>query len=118
MNEKKFDWDQWLAEKERQNTERLETNLAKQDRNPYLVLEQGENTFTVLPVVPTPRTSNWGQVQEVFKVQKDGNEYDWAVSIASPLYIEIARKMPNAPVKVTVVRVGEGKQTRLSLIEK
>jgi hypothetical protein len=109
---------QWLAEKEKINNERLESNLAKQDRNSYLMLEQGENKFTLLPIVPTPRTSNWGQEQDIFKVQKNGNEYDGGVSVKSPLYIKIARLMPKAPVEVTIVRVGEGKQTRLSLLEK
>ena len=118
MSGKKVDWDEWLSEKETRNTERIEANLKDQGRSPYLRLEQGENKFTLLPIVPTPKTSNWGKKQEVFKVQKDDTEYDWPITVTSPMYIKIARKMPQAPIDVTVVRVGEGQQTRLSLIEK
>ena len=118
MSDKKSDWKKWLKERETANTERLEANLADQGRSPYLRLEQGENTFTILPILPTPKTSKWGKEQEVFKVQRNDDEYDWPITVTSPLYIKIARKMPKAPVDVTVVRVGMGQQTRLSLLEK
>ena len=109
---------QWLADKEKANTQRMAEKLSKQGRSPYLRLEQGENTFTLLPEIPTPHTSNWGKQQEVFKVQQNETEYDWPITITSPLYIKVARKIPDAPVDMTVVRVGEGQQTRLSIIDK
>ena len=118
MSENTVDWDQWLAEKEKVNTERMEAKLSKLGRNPYLRLDQGENKFTLLPEIPTPKVSNWGKEQEVFRVQKNGDEYDWPITVTSPMYIKIARMMPKAPVDVTVVRVGTGQQTRLSLIDK
>ena len=117
MSESKSDWKTWLAEKEESNNKRLETKLAKQGRNPYLRLEQGENNITLLPVKPTGKTSNWGKEQEVFKVMKDDVEYDWPVTVTSPMYIKVARNMPKAPVELTVVRVGLGQQTRLSIID-
>ena len=109
---------QWLEEKEKANTQRMEEKLIKQGRSPYLRLEQGENTFTLLPTIPTPHTSNWGKQQEVFKVKQNDTEYDWPITLTSPLYIKVARRIPNAPVDMTVVRVGEGQQTRLSIIDK
>lgn len=118
MSENKTNFEKWLKERETANAARLEANLTSQGRSPYLRLEQGENTFTLLPVVPTPKTSKWGKEQEVFRVQKDDHEYDWPVTMTSPLYIKIARKMPKAPIDVTVVRVGTGLQTRLNLLEK
>ncbi|MFC1803282.1 hypothetical protein ACFL0D_04930 [Thermoproteota archaeon] len=117
MSENQTDWEQWLAEKESSNNKRMEAKLSNQGRSPYLRLEQGENKITLLPVTPIPKTSNWGKEQEIFKVQRDGVEYDWPVTITSPMYIRVARNMPKAPVELTVVRVGLGQQTRLSLIE-
>ena len=118
MSEKKVDFNKWLAEKEKTNTKRMEEKLADQGRSPYLRLEQGENTFKLLPIAPQPQTSKWGKEQEVFRVLKKDTEYDWPITLTSPMYIQIARRMPKAPVDVTVVRMGEGQQTRLSLLEK
>ena len=67
MSKSNTNWTQWLAEKESVNTKRMETKLSKQGRSPYLRLEQGENKITLLPVIPSPKTSNWGKEQEVFK---------------------------------------------------
>jgi len=117
VNENRIDWSDWLAEKERINAQRMDTKLAEQGRSPYLRLEQGENKITLLATQPTLKTSNWGKEQEVFKVLKNGIEYDWPVTVTSPMYIKVARKMPRAPVELIVVRVGLGQQTRLSLIE-
>ena len=72
MSKNKVDWNQWLSDKETANNERMKEKMSQQGLKPYLTLEQGENTFTLLPEVPTPKVSNWGTDQEVFKVQKKG----------------------------------------------
>lgn len=118
MNKNEVDFEKWLQEKEQSNAKRLEERLSKQGRSPYLRLDQGENNFTLLPEVPRHQVSNWGKNQEVFKVRKNDVEYDWPITVTSPMYIKVARQMPEAPVDLTVVRVGEGIQTRLTLIDK
>ena len=117
INEENFDWQEWQQAQEAESAKRLETRLAQQGRSMYLRLEQGENNLTLLKQIPTPKTSNWGKEQMVFKVQKNDELYDWAVTITSPMYMKIVNLMTHAPVDVIVVRVGVGQQTRLSLIE-
>jgi len=112
-----FDWQEWQMTQEADNTKRLEKRLAEQGRSMYLRLEQGENNLTLLKEIPTSKVSNWGKEQMVFKVQRNGETYDWAVTITSPLYMKVVNLMTHAPVNIIVVRVGTGKQTRLSLIE-
>ena len=112
-----FDWQQWQMTQEAENAKRLEKRLAEQGRSMYLRLEQGENNLTLLKELPTQKMSNWGKEQMVFKVEKNDELYDWAVTITSPMYMKVVNLMTKAPVDVIVVRVGVGQQTRLSLIE-
>ncbi len=117
ISKENFDWQEWQMTQEAENAKRLEKRLAEQGRSMYLRLEQGENNLTLLKEIPTPKTSNWGKDQMVFKVQRDGETYDWAVTITSPMYMKVVNLMTQAPVDIIVVRVGTGQQTRLSLIE-
>ena len=104
----------YAAEKARIGAER-EAFLADKDYKTFVKWEQGVTGFTLEPVIPRDHES-FGKNKKVFRITIDGEEYDWPVSPRSPMYREVLDRLLEAPVEMRLNRLGEGLQTRYSLI--
>ena len=114
----------WIENARKVNAERLKETLKAKGMSPYLILVQGENSFTLLPVIPVERISSYGRTQGVFKIKQktasaphEGEEFDWPVTVNSPMYMKVVDLLENSPIGVTVIKLGSGKATRLDLKE-
>jgi len=83
---------------------------------PFLTLEKGMNEFTLLPEVPATRWSSFGKEQYCFKVEQDGTDKVWTVTINSPFSREVLDLLRTAPCEATVMKSGSGKDTRYEFI--
>jgi hypothetical protein len=118
MNEKKFNQDKWQTEMKKLKSEQMRENLAKSGRYPFLQLKEGKNKVKLLNEQPREMTSNYGKKQVVYQVIKDGNKFDWPITISSPLFDVVTfKKMPKAPIELTIVRKGRGLETRLRIVD-
>jgi hypothetical protein len=80
---------------------------------PYLgALEVGETSLILQPKVPTDNPDKDGRPRKQFVVKKveGGEDKAWTVNIKSPLYRDLLGFLPKAPIKLRVIRTGEGKQ--------
>ena len=114
---KEVEWDPsaYVATKKAANEARLRDKLAEKGGSPFLKLDSGENTFTLLRREPGSRLSSFNKEQAVFFVEKDGKPYEWTVTESSPLFAGVLDLLAVAPCPVTVIRVGKGQGTRLDL---
>lgn len=76
----------------------------------------GETTVTLLPHIPRNIKSGQYGVREAFRIAVDGVELDWAVNPRSPVYRALVEHLEVAPVEFKLIRTGEGKSTRYSLV--
>jgi len=104
----------YKAEKARIEAER-EAYLADKDYKTFMKWNQGVTGFTLEPVIPRNHES-FGKDKKVFRITIDGEEYDWPVNPRSPMYREVLDRLLEAPVEMRLNRLGEGLQTRYSLI--
>ena len=104
----------YKAEKARIEAER-EAYLADKDYKTFVKWEQGVTGFTLEPMIPRDHES-FGKNKKVFRVTIDDIEFDWPVSPRSPMYREVLDRLLEAPVEMRLNRLGEGLQTRYSLI--
>lgn len=102
------------AEKAKIKKER-EEYLEQKDYKEFVKWPQGVTEFTLEAAIPRPHVS-FGTAKKVFRVSKDGEELDWSVNPRSPMYRELLDLLAEAPCAVKINRLGEGLETRYSLI--
>jgi hypothetical protein len=86
---------------------------------PYLgSLPVGETSLILQAKVPKDDPDRDGKPRKAFVVKKveNGEDFSWTVNIKSPLYRDLLGFLPKSPIKLRVIRTGEGKQeTRYSV---
>jgi len=97
--------------------QRRDEAMKSKGLHPFLSLENGINEFTLEKVMPTTRVSSYDKDQYVFTTTQDGETKDWTVTINSPFAREVLAKLKVAPINVTVMRSGKGKDTRYEFVE-
>ena len=112
MNQTKnsgFDPDKYIEEAKAAQ----EAQLIKEGKRPYLILSEGETTVTVdMQTPPREETGDFGK-KLIFRVENNGKEHDLPCSMSLAKKILYQLKDKNNPM--TLIRAGEGKQTRYSV---
>ena len=101
-------------EKARQEKERAEW-LEAQGYRPFVKWPQGVTEFTLEAIIPRDNVS-FGKDVKVFSVIVDGEEFGWSINPKSPMYGDTLDLLLTAPVDLKINRLGEGLETRYSLI--
>ena len=87
--------------------------------HPYLgSIPIGESRIQLQASIPTDDVDQNDNARKVFLAKKpdDKETYAWTINPRSPLYRELLKALPTAPVWLKIVRTGEGKQdTRYSV---
>ena len=105
-----------FKEKElKQLKEERDAYLEDQDYKEFIKWPQGVTDAILCPVIPRDHLS-FGKAKKVFRVNVDGVEYDWSVTRSSPMYGDMLELLSYKEVKFRLQRMGEGIQTRYSLI--
>ena len=91
--------------------EARQKQLAENGYKEFYTFQQGETTFEIQPD-QILRNSKFGR--SIARIVVNGSEYDWSISPA--IELEVLRAMANGKNKLTLIRVGTGKDdTRYSL---
>jgi hypothetical protein len=107
--------DLFLTEElEKIEKERRES-LAEKGYADFLKLEIGETKLTLQPAIPRLITGGGFGDRRAFRVTLKDQEYDWPVNPRSPMYRQMLELLKKAPIQISVIRVGEGKNTRYDL---
>ena len=78
-------------------------------------LELGVTRLKMLPAIPKDYDGQNGP-RKHFNVMSGSTEHTWSVNPRSPLYRDLLKILPLAPVEIDVVRTGEGRSdTRYSV---
>jgi hypothetical protein len=97
----------WIDEELNEIEKRRQEILEQKDMKPFLKLEIGENIVEFSTEKPRDNPRFAGR--KVFRVKKDGEEYDFSVSVNSTLYRDILRYLKQGKTKLKIVRVGQGR---------
>ena len=105
----------WLDKHQKTVEDRRQKVMKEKGMADFITLEEGETKLTFdTTKEPREQDGDFG-LRTIFRVLKDGKEYDLSASDA------LARKILNAMAAginpMTIIRVGEGKQTRFSIKE-
>jgi hypothetical protein len=102
--------------------ERIETDrkavMAEKGYREFFSLPVGQTTMILHKSVPRITKGDYGE-RKVFRIHQDGKEYDFAINPRSPIYREVIKRLSATTEKsitLTIVRAGEGKQTRYSIV--
>lgn len=107
----------WIDNENNRITKERIDYMEKNDMANFWKPEKGSNKIVLLPKVPRATKSEFGN-KMAFRIEAEGgHQYDWNINPRSPMYRAFVKLLSKAPVAVTVVRVGEGKQTRYDLKE-
>lgn len=102
------------AEQARRAAER-EAYLEEKDYKDFVKWDQGVTEFTLHAVIPREHLS-YGAQKKVFRIEIKGKDFDWSVNPLSPMYGELLVLLLEAPVACRINRLGEGLETRYSLL--
>lgn len=94
-------------------TERREA-MSDKGYAPFAKLGVGETKLTLQPIIPRMIKGGFGD-RKAFKITISGIEYDWAINPRSPMYRQLLVLLRTAPIEITVIKVGEGKNTRYDI---
>lgn len=94
-----------------------EEYMADKDYKDFVKWPQGVTEFTLEAVIPRAHES-FGTPKKIFRVTVDEELLDWSVNPRSPMYRELLDLLSDAPAACRINRLGEGLQTRYSLIYK
>jgi len=101
-----------------QMNENLETKIRAKGDIPYLpALKVGETTLEIQPRKPVSDEFKGKERRLIWVKAENGRDYNWTISPNSPVYRAILKILPQAPVKVRVVRVGQGSDTKIDLVQ-
>ena len=81
-------------------------------------LELGVNRVRLLGEIPKDSTDPNGKAKKLFTVESGtkAEKYSWSVNPNSPLYRDLLKVLPTAPVDLDVIRTGETRtDTRYSV---
>ena len=103
----------WLEQETAKVKERRNKALEERGYAEFYKFPQGETEVTVdVGVQPREKTGDFG-LQTILRVTIDGKPYD--IAVKDMLYYKILKKLEQGQTTMTIVRAGEGKQTRYSL---
>ena len=85
------------------------------DMKDFIKWEQGVTEFQLQKVVPRDG-ENFGKTVKIFRIVVDGGEFDYSVNIRSPMYLQLLQCAVDEIWDLKMNRMGEGLQTRYSLI--
>mgnify|MGYP006266639475 CR=1 FL=1 len=115
-----MDTSEWLKEELDKQEEARRNAIASRGGIPFFKAPVGESMIEIdRNEVPEDRTSGFGKAQKAFKVNYEGNEFLFTISVNSPMYRDILKIMKDSPtdiVKVKVIRTGSGQQTRYTIL--
>ena len=98
--------------------EELEAKIRGKGMIPYLpALKIGETILEIEPRKPVSDEYKGKERKLVLVKTENGKDYNWTVSPHSPVYRAILKLLPQAPVRVRVVRVGQGSDTKIDLVQ-
>jgi hypothetical protein len=107
--------EEWIATTKKASKARRDEQLRAQGGNPFLTLPVGETEVTLQRAVPIVKQNSFGKDQYHFTVEHEKAMKTWTVTVNSPMAEVIIDKLAKAPCKVTIVRSGTGKATRLDI---
>jgi len=114
VGEKKVSLKEFVEAEKAAIEQRRRDWMNEQGYKTFIKWPKGATEFTLMPVVPRSHKS-FGKEKMAFRVTVDGEEFDWSVNPISPMYGELIDYLVEAPVDGTLIRVGEGTQTRYEL---
>src|SRR5437899_3250538 len=101
-----------------QMNEALELKIRAKGMVPFLpALKVGETVLEIEPRKPVADEYKGKARKLIWVKTQDGKDYNWTVSPNSPVYRAILKLLPQAPVRVRVVRVGQGSDTKIDLVQ-
>jgi len=104
----------YKAEKARIEAMRV-AYLADKDYKTFIKWPQAVTPFKLMAAIPRDHES-FGKEKKVFRILIGKEEFDWPVNPRSPMYRELLEALLKAPIDLEMNRMGEGMQTRYSLI--
>ncbi len=112
----KNDLDKWIEQENRRMEKERSDYMDSHDMKSFWSPEKGSNKITLLAKVPRATKSDFGD-KMAFRVVAEGQEWDWNINPKSPMYRQFVKLLAKAPVEITIIRTGDGKQTRYDLKE-
>jgi hypothetical protein len=97
------------------NEKRRQEYMDEKGYNPFIKWEQGVTEFKLLAIIPRDHES-FGNLKKAFTIEVGGEMFDWSVNPRSPMYQELLPHLLKAPVDLKINRLGEGLETRYSLL--
>jgi len=114
MSDKEMTLKEFVAQEQEAIEQRRQDWMDEQGYKTFIKWEKGATEFTLMPVIPRSHKS-FGKEKKAFRVTVGGEEFDWSVNPISPMYGELLDHLIEAPCKGSLIRVGEGTQTRYEL---
>ena len=74
-----------------------------------------EGTTNLELIDQPPRVNDKYEGRLIFRILADGREYDWSINTHSPLYRDVMALVSRGTMKICVLRVGQGMDTRYSV---
>ena len=105
----------FVAGEQARRAKEREEYLEDKDYKEFIKWPQGVTSFTLEAVIPRDNES-FGTPKKVFRVTVKGEEFDWSINPRSPMYGDILDYLLEAPVDLKINRLGEGLETRYSLL--
>jgi hypothetical protein len=99
----------WVKAKQASRTETLG----------FLTISKEATDITLLAEIPEERTANFDdgpKEQYVFAVEVDGERKLWSRTKDAPSTNELIDFLPKAPIKITVLKTGKGRNTRYTYV--
>jgi hypothetical protein len=109
------EFDEFIKEELEGLDKAREEALKQKGFQPFFKFPQGETVVEFKK--QTPRPNPRFPQNKVFRIVVDGEEYDLSVNSRSPLYRDILNVLSQGVTKVKVIRVGQGRDTRYTVMK-
>ena len=105
----------WIKERLDDANEARKKQLKEKGYAEFYKLPVGETTITLdLNTAPRDKSGDFGE-QCIFRISVGKETYDFSISVKSPLYRSILETAEQGKTHMTIVRTGEGKNTRYTI---
>jgi hypothetical protein len=97
---------------------RKQARMKEKGYKDFYSFEEGETPFKLCPVIPRERQGNFG-LQNVFRIEIEGKEYDFSVNVISPVFKSLVYELDGltAPKALRMTRVGVGQKTKMCVMQ-
>ena len=107
------DMNQWIDSEIKRIDAEKSKQLLERGYTPFYPFPEGETSITLLKKLPEPHDRFEGRMN--FYITVDNAPYLWSITKIGPIYRQLLDAMRRDQTDITVIRVGQGRNTRWSL---